>query len=92
MIRNDVDYRIHSSARKSAPEEIEGTEKRDIHIELNADLFMSEKFLEVELSSQIVLSGLMIDTNRTKALQSFIVRYERRSAQYSGVMEDIMVL
>ena len=52
---------------------------------------MADRFIEVTLSSQIVLSGLRIDTKRSKALKSFMVRYERREIQYSGVMEDILV-
>ena len=52
---------------------------------------MADRFIEVTLSSQIVLSGLRIDTKRSKALKSFIFRYERREIQYSGVMEDILV-
>ena len=92
LLRNNVDYRIHSSDKNESPEAITGSAERAIHIELYKDIFMSERFLEVILSAQIVLSGLMIDTNRTKALQSFAVRYERRDIQYSGVMEDIMVI
>ena len=92
LLGKNVDYRLQSSVKKDSPEDIEGSKiHREIHIELYTDLFMADRFIEVTLSSQIVLSGLRIDTKRSKALKSFIVRYERREIQYSGVMEDILV-
>ena len=91
LLGKNVDYRLQSSVKKDSPENIEGSIHREIHIELYTDLFMADRFIEVTLSSQIVLSGLRIDTKRSKALKSFIFRYERREIQYSGVMEDILV-
>ena len=91
LIGKNVDYRLQSSVKKESPEDIEGSIHREIHIELYTDLFMADRFIEVTLSSQIVLSGLRIDTKRSKALKSLIVRYERREIQYAGVMEDILV-
>ena len=91
MIAANVDYRLYSSVKVEPPEDIPGSPTRAIHAELYTDIFMSEMFLEITVSAQIVLSGLIIDTKKNKALQSFVVRYERRSIQYSGVMEDIMV-
>lgn len=86
-----VDYKIRSSARRSPPGDIDGSNLRSIHVELYTDLFSSQRFLEVSLSSQIVLSGLQIDTNRSMALQEFSIQYARRDIQYSGEMETLMV-
>ena len=91
LLGKNVDYRLQSSVKTDSPEDIEGSIHREIHIELYTDLFMADRFIEVTLSSQSVLSGLRIDTKRSKALKSFIFRYERREIQYSGVMEDILV-
>ena len=82
---------MQSSSKRKHPEDIEGSDARSIHVELYENLFLSKLFLKVKLSAQIVLSGLRIDTNRFKALQAFVVRYIRRSVQYPGVYEDIMV-
>ena len=85
-----MDYKIRSSARRTSPVDIDGSKKRLIHVELYTDLFSSERFLEVSLSSQIVLSGLQIDTKRSMALKEFSVEYARRDIQYSGGMETLV--
>ena len=86
-----MDYKILSSARHNHPEEIGGASSRSIHVELYKDMFLSERFLEVSISGQIVFSGLQIDTKRSKALQTFELQYARRYIQYPGEMESIMV-
>ena len=91
LLRNKVDYKILSSVKRNHPEEIDGTSPRSIHIEMYQDLFLSERFLEVSLSAQIVFSGLQIDTKRSKALQSFSIKYVRQDIQYPGEMTTIKV-
>ena len=91
LLGNKIDFELQSSNKKDSPEDTQASYTRPIHIELYKGLFDSEMFLKVKMSAQIVFSGLRIDTKRSKALQSFYVRYVRRSIQYSGVMEDIMV-
>ena len=91
LLQDSVDYRISSSARKNPPTYIKDSQARSIHVELYTDLFESERFLEVSLSAQIVLSGLRIDTKRSMALQEFSIHYARRHIQYPGEMETLLV-
>ena len=91
LLQEKVDYKFLSSVKGNHPEEIAGTSTRSIHIQLLKDPFLSERFLEVSLSSQIVFSGLEIDTKRSMALQTFSIQYARRDIQYPGQMETVMV-
>ena len=78
ILREKVDHKILSSARRNPPTEITGSQNRRIHVELYKDSFLSERFLEVSLSAQIVFSGLQIDTKSSMALQEFSLSYARR--------------
>ena len=91
LLKNSLDYEIRSSARRTPPVEITGSPSRTIHIELYTDLFSSERFLEVSMSAQIVLSGLQIDTKRSMALKQFSIQYARGEIQNPGEMTAIMV-
>ena len=91
ILGDKVDYKILSSARRNPPTEISGSQNRPIFVELYKDLFLSERFLEVSLSAQIVLSGLQIDTKRSMALQGFSIKYARQGIQYFGEMTTIKV-
>ena len=91
LLKGEVDYKLISSVKGNHPEEIAGTSTRAIHIQLHKDMFLSQRFLEVSLSAQIVLSGLEIDTKRSMALQTFSIQYARRDIQYPGQMETVMV-
>ena len=86
-----MDYNIESSVKRNPPGDIQGSKKRNIQVELYTDLFSSERFVEVSLSAQIVLSGLQIDTKRSSALQEFSIQYARRGIQYPNEMETMMV-
>ena len=92
ILGDKVDYKLLSSARRSPPTEIIGSQNRQIHVELYKDIFLSERFVEVTLSAQIVLSGLQIDTKASMALQGFEIKYVRRGVQYSGEMTSIKVI
>ena len=91
ILGDKVDYKLLSSARRSPPTEIVGAQNRQIHVELYKDIFLSERFIEVTLSAQIVFSGLQIDTKPSMALQGFEIKYVRRGVQYSGEMTSIKV-
>ena len=91
ILGDKVDYKLLSSARRSPPTEITGSPNRQIHVELYKDIFLSERFVEVTLSAQIVFSGLQIDTKPSMALQGFEIKYVRRGVQYSGEMTSIKV-
>ena len=91
ILGDKVDYKILSSARRNPPTEIGGSPNRPIYVELYKDLFLSERFLELSLSAQIVFSGLQIDTKRSMALQSFSIKYAKQGVQYFGEMTSIKV-
>ena len=93
LLQNNVDYKIRSSLRKTPPTDIsEGnSKKRSIHVELATDLFSSERFVEVSLSAEIVLSGLLVVTKRSMALEQFSVSYAEQDVQYPGGMKTIQV-
>ena len=92
LLGDKVDYKLLSSARRSPPAEISGSPNRPFHVELYKDLFLSERFIEISLSAQIVFSGLQIDTKRSMALQAFSLEYVRKGVQYFGEMTAIKVI
>ena len=91
LLKNSLDYEIRSSARRTPPVEITGSPSRTIHIELYTDLFSSERFLDISLSAQVVLSGLLLDTKRSMALKQFSIQYASREIQNPGEMKTIKV-
>ncbi len=60
--------------------------RNPIHIQLENDPTGSQRYVDITLTKQIVISGLSIQTVENMALQSFSFSYAQRNMEFPGVM------
>ena len=82
-IGNSVYYKVRSSLAKTPPTSfLDGPVETAVHVELEADAFATNRFVEVTVSKQVVISALKFKTPKEKALQSFRLLFAEQSVQY----------
>lgn len=75
-----VDYNIISSLSNPLPTAFAGT--NPIHIQLENDPSVSQRYVQISMMRQIIVTGLSIETPENMALQSFSFSYADRSVQF----------
>ncbi len=83
-LASKLDYIIRSSPSNPVPTSFVGS--NPIHIQLENSPSGSNRFVDITLSKQIVLSGLAIQTVANMALASFSLSYAERGTQYPDRM------
>ena len=81
-----VDYMIISSLSNPVPTPFAGT--NPIHIQLENDPSVSQRFVQISLVKQIIVSGLSIETPENMALRSFSFSYSDRSLQFPTSIQN----
>lgn len=79
-LKNYVEHQIVSSERDDYPPDFAG--EGSIRIKLLDDPIVSQRFIEISLSSQIVLSGIKFEMPDTKALKKFTLTVEEAGIAY----------
>jgi hypothetical protein len=79
-----VEYKIVSSKSNASPTNFAGT--NPIHVQLESDVNVNQRFVQILLSKQVIVSALSIETVENMALQSFSFAYADRGVQYPSSM------
>jgi hypothetical protein len=79
-IGNTVGYKIISSEKAIVPSVFNG--EGSIHIQLLADPFVVERYIDIQLSTQVVLSGIKFEMPDDKALNRFGMYIGEAGIQY----------
>ena len=75
-----VDYKIISCLSNPAPTSFLGI--NPIHIQLESDPSVKQRYVQISLLKQIVVNGLSIETPENMALKSFSFSYYDRGIQF----------
>lgn len=92
-IGSKVGFKIQSSLRNANPSFFTTVSNPNpILIQLDPDYLLgSNQYLEVFLSSQVVVAGLSIQTPENFGLKSFTFQYAPRDVQYPGQMQSFQL-
>lgn len=79
-LKGYVEHQVLSSEREDHPPDFAG--EGNIRIKLLDDPFVSQKFIEISMSSQIALSGMKFEMPDTNALKKFTLLVEETGMVY----------
>lgn len=82
-LKNLVEHQIVTSEREENPADFPG--EGNIRIKLLEDKSVSKRFIEISLSSQIALSGMVFEMPDTMALKKFTLMVEEAGIAYPDI-------
>ena len=89
VIEDTVDYSITSSSKAEIPHDFDAA--GTVHLHLLPSAGSTDRFVDISLSAQIVLSGLRFELLSGKAFKAFKLLTAEQGLQYPDVLSDMGV-
>ena len=86
-IDDKVDYKIGGTMVKTPPSNFPSS-TGPVHVDF-IDFHLDEYEVVIEISAQILITGIHIETPRAKPLQEFRFHYEKQGIQYENDWSEI---